>query len=45
MSHVLITLLCLRATGVCSLLPFPFNLPDGGLIAVTLFYNAKQSFI
>ena len=45
MSHVLITLLCLTATGVCSLLPFPFDLPDGGLIAVTLFNNVKQSFI
>ena len=45
MSHVLITLLCLTATTVCSLLPFPFDLPNGGLVTVTLFNNAKQSFI
>ncbi|WP_156137317.1 MULTISPECIES: hypothetical protein [Pantoea] len=45
MSLVLITLLCLMTAGLPSLLPFPFDLPDGGLIAVTLFNNAKQSLI
>jgi len=45
MSLVLIMLLCLMTAGVSSLLSFPFDLPDGGLIAVTLLYNAKQSFI
>ena len=45
MSHVLITLLCLTATGVCSLLPFPFDLPDGGLVTVALSQSIKQTLI
>jgi len=44
--HLPITCITIKSdfTGLI-LLPLSFDFSDGGLIAVTLFYNAKQSFI